>query len=51
MSDSVTSSSSEDETSKRTALLVHFEGKGPGSIRSGQGLRRLKLIDVPLSVI
>ena len=33
MSDCVTSSSSEDESSKRTALLVHFEGKGPGSIR------------------
>ena len=48
MSDSVTSSSSEDESSKRTALLVHFECKGPGSIRFGQGLRRLKLSDVPI---
>ena len=48
MSDSVTSSSSEDESSKRTALLVHFEGKGPGSIRFGQGLRHLKLTDVPI---
>ena len=27
---------------------MHFEVKGPGSIRFGQGLRRLKLIDVPI---
>ena len=48
LSDFSTSSSSEDDSSKRTALLVQFEGKGPGSIRFGQGLRRLKLIDVPI---
>ena len=48
LSDSVTSSSSEDESSKRIALLVQFECKSPGSIRFGQGLRRLKLTDVPI---
>ena len=48
MSDFSTNSSSEDDSFNRTALLVQFEGKGPGSIRFGQGLRRLKLTDVPI---